>query len=280
MTDDSPTVRLLDGVHVVSLAGNLPGPLAVERLVEWGARATKVESPQGDMFATAAPQWYAELRRGQEVVVLDLKQPGGQQRFAELLREADVLVTSMRPSAAERLGLPALAAQCGVGFVEIVGHADDPDRPGHDLTYQASAGTLHPSVMPLVPVADMLGAERAVSAVLAALRLRDAGRPARLRVSLEEAAQFASGAVRHGLTTPGGLLGGGLPQYAVYATADGHVALAALEPHFAQRLAAHVGTTADEITQALAARTTAEWEERAAELDIPLVAVRSGAASS
>jgi crotonobetainyl-CoA:carnitine CoA-transferase CaiB-like acyl-CoA transferase len=82
----------------------------------------------------------------------------------------------------------------------------------------------------------------------------------------------------HGLTGARGLLGGDLPAYAVYAAADGHVALAALEPHFVRRLAAAVEVAPDELTrehleQVFAARTAAEWERWAVERDIPLVAV-------
>lgn len=60
---------------------------------------------------------------------------------------------------------------------------------GHDLTYQATHGTLQPPTMPTVPVADMLGAERAVSEALAALiATAKSGTGQVRRVVLEEAA--------------------------------------------------------------------------------------------
>lgn len=55
----------LDGFRVVSLAVNLPGPLAAARLREMGAEVIKVEPPAGDPLAVGAPSWYAELIGGQ-----------------------------------------------------------------------------------------------------------------------------------------------------------------------------------------------------------------------
>ncbi len=46
----------LDGVTVVSLAVNLPGPLATARLAQLGADVTKVEPPAGDPLAVGAPE--------------------------------------------------------------------------------------------------------------------------------------------------------------------------------------------------------------------------------
>jgi crotonobetainyl-CoA:carnitine CoA-transferase CaiB-like acyl-CoA transferase len=60
-------MKPLDGVDVVSLAVNLPGPLAAARLREFGATVTKVEPPAGDPLAAGAPQWYSKLTSGQRV---------------------------------------------------------------------------------------------------------------------------------------------------------------------------------------------------------------------
>lgn len=268
----------LDGVRVVSLAPNLPGPLAAARLAQMGATVTKVEAPTGDPLQHVAPGWYAELARGQQVLTLDLKDHADRVELSRLLTRADVLITAMRPSALARLGLHRDVDEHGLVHVEIVGHdGDRADEAGHDLTYQASAGTLQPPQLPTVLVADLLGGERAVSAALAGLRQRDLhGGPVRERVVLEDAARSAADGVRHGLTAPGGALGGGRPSYDVYPTADGHVAVAALEPHFARRLTEVLGGTREELAERLAAEPSAHWEALARRLDLPLVAVREG----
>ncbi|NNM47064.1 CoA transferase [Knoellia sp. DB2414S] len=265
----------LAGVSVVSLAVNLPGPLAAARLASMGASVTKVEPPSGDPLQTVAPGWYDELVAGQEVVTLDLKDPAGRTALEDRLVDADVLLTAMRPSALARLGLVESIERHGLVLVEVVGYdGERSDEAGHDLTYQAAQGTLLPPTMPLVPLVDVLGAERAVSAALAGLRRRASVKTdVRERVVLDDVAFHASAAVRHGLTGPGDVLGGGLPTYGIYATADGHVAVGAIEPHFAGRLADAVGRTREELAARFGTESSAHWESLGRSLDIPLVAV-------
>jgi crotonobetainyl-CoA:carnitine CoA-transferase CaiB-like acyl-CoA transferase len=197
----------LAAVTVVSLATNLPGPVAAARLVSLGASVVKVEPPAGDPLGMVVPSWYDELIAGQEVITLDLKDPGGRSTLETELASADVLLTSMRPSASARLGLVDAVARHGLVLVEIVGYEGErAEEAGHDLTYQAARGMVLPPAMPLVPVVDLLGAEHAVSAVLAGLRRRDLGEAApHLRVVLDEVAGQASATVRHGLTGPPGM---------------------------------------------------------------------------
>lgn len=49
------TSRPLEGIAVVSLATNLPGPAATAGLVRLGANVIKVEPPAGDAMSMAAP---------------------------------------------------------------------------------------------------------------------------------------------------------------------------------------------------------------------------------
>ncbi len=82
---------------------------------------------------------------------------------------------------------------------------------------------------------------------------------------------------QHGLTLASGLLGGGWPGYNLYRTADGWIAVAALEPHFAERLTRELAAesfTHEALGEAFARRTSAEWETWAAQHDLPIVAVR------
>lgn len=263
-------------MRVVSLAINLPGPLAAARLAALGGKVLKVEPPTGDPLAHAAPGWHAALHEHVKITRLDLKQPNDRARLDEHLADADVLITAQRPSSLARLGLDRMTEQYPrLVHTEIVGHGGDlVEVPGHDLTYQAIHGTLQPPAMPLVPVADLLGAEQAVSSTLAALLVRErTGLGGRHRVALDDAARLAGSAVRHELMGPGGPLGGLLPTYRIYATSDGHVALAAIESHFASRVHDQIGQTAEELEAAFAGAPTAHWEELAGQLDIPLVGI-------
>ena len=273
--------RPLRGIRVVSLAVNLPGPLTAARYTALGAAVTKVVPPTGDPLAWVSPAWHDALQAGQEVVSLDLKSSGGQTKLGELLAGADALLTSTRPAALARLGLDwaTLSARYPrLCHVAIVGYpAPDEGRAGHDLTYQASAGLLEPPRFPRIPLADYAGSERAVTALFALLWARArTGRGERSVVSLAEALAPYADALRYGLLAPGTLLGGGSSLYGLYRAAGGWVAVAALEPHFADKLARALGLadlTAESLAQAFLARPAWEWEAWAAEQDIPLAAV-------
>ncbi len=268
----------LTGIQVVSLASNLPGPIAAAQLASMGAQVTKIEPPAGDPLAAVARAWYDELVADQEIVVLDLKQSEQRGRLDDYLADADALITAMRPSALSRLDLHRLSeTHPALVHVEIVGHdGDAAEVPGHDLTYQAAHGTLCPPTMPLVPVADLLGAERAVSAAVAGLLSRTrVGRGGHYKIVLDHAAQMAGAAVRHGLMGPATPLGGAFPTYRIYPTLDGYVALGALEPHFAARVSEHIGHTIEELESTFKTRTTSYWEAIGRELDIPLAEVKA-----
>jgi len=270
---------LLEGVRVVSLAVNLPGPVAASRLASLGARVVKVEPPTGDPLRSIAASWYAELAQGHDVRVLDLKDDDGRAALDDLLATADLLLTSSQPGALARLGLgwSELSARFPrLCQVAIVGHlAPDDDVAGHDLTYQAVTGTLTPPTMPTVLIADLAGAERAVSEGLAALICRDTnGSTSYREVALSAICEDLAQPIRHGLTTPAGVLGGALPAYGLYATASGHLALAALEPHFRAQLLEVTDTdgSRNALEALFATRSAQEW---GTEHDIPIAAVRA-----
>ncbi len=95
----------LKGTHIVSLATNLPRPIAASRLQEMGASITKIEPPSGDPLMRYSPEWYERLVEGQQVVKLDLKDSNQRRQLDELLKYSHLLITSMRLGALERLAL-------------------------------------------------------------------------------------------------------------------------------------------------------------------------------
>lgn len=269
----SPRGGALHGVRIVSLAQNVPGPVAVARLVGEGARALKIEPPQGDPLSDMSPAWYGELHRRVTIQRVDLKAARGRAVLDSLLAKADLLVTSQRPAALERLGLDAAVvgrAHPHLRVVRIVGDLRAADEPGHDLTYQAKAGLLGAG-MPRTLLADLFGAERVVSAALLLLRHPA---PAEALVGLRDALDTATALVRHGLTLPDGLLGGAFPAYRVYECRTGRVAVAALEPHFRERLYGALRLPMDsDLTGVMRTRTAAGWQRWARRHDLPIVPV-------
>jgi alpha-methylacyl-CoA racemase len=279
MNSDS---TLLQGVKIVSMALNAPGPVAAARLTKLGAEVTKIEPPSGDATKRAAPAWYESLCQGQTVLCMDLKSPEGQAKLDDLLAQSDLLLASFRPSALQRLGLDweALHARHPrLCFVGIVGYAAPfEERTGHDLTYQGDLGLLRPPQMPPTLFIDLAGAERAVSMALALLnRSARKGQAGCAWVSLHECARDLAAPLKAGLTTSDGLLGGAYPLYGFYRASDGWIAVAALEPHFAERLLSELGLKKADRTaleRIFLQRKAASWEKWAADLDLPLVAVQ------
>src|SRR6516165_2149215 len=98
-------MKPLQNLRILTLATNLPGPVAVARLHQLGASVTKIEPPQGDALQHARPDWYRALHQGQEVIRLNLKDPADRASLEPRLAEADLLITATRPAALERLGL-------------------------------------------------------------------------------------------------------------------------------------------------------------------------------
>jgi alpha-methylacyl-CoA racemase len=271
----------LVGIRVLNVAVNVPAGVAAARLAELGASVSKVEPAEGDPLQAASGDLYARLTNGHTVLRLNLKDAADRGRLDELLADADVLLTSSRPSALARLGLAWADLESRfprLVQVAIVGHAEpDQERPGHDLTYLASFGLVSPPALPQTLVADLGGAERAVTAAVALLLARGRGDGDRYaEVALADAAEGFSLPWTFGLTVPDGVLGGGYPFYGLYEAKGGWIAVAALEPRFRERLVAELGVdepSHEAFGAAFAARTPAEWEQWAHERDLPIAAV-------
>ncbi|HEX7285172.1 MAG TPA: CoA transferase [Candidatus Angelobacter sp.] len=281
LTSNSPG-QPLEGIKVVSLGINTPGPVAAARLAALGAQVIKVEPPAGDPLKTFAPAWYEQLRARQNVVTLDLKDASGRAQLDDLLNTAELLIASFRPSAMQRLRLdwPTLHAQHPqLCFVSITGYPPPrEERSGHDLTYLAETGLLTPPDLPPSLFVDLAGAERCVTQALALLLHHErTGEAGWSTVSLDECAQELAAPAQAGLTSPGGLLRGAFPLYGVYETKEGWIAVAALEPHFAQKLLSELGLALadrEQLARVFRRRSAADWEKWAEERDLPLVAVR------
>lgn len=276
----------LAGVRVLSLALNLPGPAALMRCRAMGATCTKLEPPSGDPMGHYNRTAYAALHEGVSIEVADLKTEAGQHHLHRALQDTDVLLTSFRPSALAKLGLgwDALHARHpALSQVAIVGAPGErAEEPGHDLTYLAESGLVAGTALPPTLYADMGGALLASEAVLkAALRSAAMGKSGiYLEVALNAAADWLALPRTWGLTTPTGAVGGAHAGYRVYPCADGRVAVAALEPHFAARLCEAAGVASTDMTAPgtheaierwIGARTRAELDAMARERDVPLL---------
>lgn len=275
----------LAGIKVVTLAQNIPGPIAARKLIAMGASVIKIEPPQGDPLATICPSWYRSLCEGQLVCRLDLRADSDHRKICDYLKECDLFLTSIRPSSLVHLSLEwdklhsRFSRLCQVA---IIGYpAPDHNRPGHDLNYLASLGLLSPPHVPSTLLADLAGAVQAVNSALLLLFARERrGISGYAEVSLSESAEIYAEPLRYGLTGTEGIVGGGSPRYNLYETRDGWIAVAALEHHFWDTLTKNLGIIQpdpeyEELRRVFLTKTSREWEEWAISLDIPITAIRN-----
>lgn len=292
----------LRGVQILSLALNLPGPAALMRCQQMGARCVKLEPPAhpsapqgstGDPMGLYNRGAYDTLHQGVRIATADLKSDKGQKALHRELAKADVLLTSFRPSALQKLGLewktlhklyPTLSLVVIVGAPGVRA-----EEPGHDLTYLAENNLVGGLELPPTLYADMGGSLMASEAILQArLHQLQRGKGVRLEIALSDAAAYLALPRTWGLTQPGSAVGGGHAGYRVYACKDGRVAMAALEPHFAASLATAVGLNTSSIktmfapdTHAAVAaflltQTRAQLDKLATDKDIPLFTLPKG----
>jgi crotonobetainyl-CoA:carnitine CoA-transferase CaiB-like acyl-CoA transferase len=180
----------LAGIRVLDLTTVLVGPYCTQLLAEMGAEVTKVEAPEGDVVRLIGPGrspgmgcMFITINRGKRSIALDLKRPEARAALLRLARQADVLVTNIRPAAMARLGLdyPALReANPRLVYASVLGYGQNgpyAPRPAYDdlmqgaaliagLNAQVNGG--EPRYVPLA-MADRITGLMAASAVNAAL---------------------------------------------------------------------------------------------------------------
>jgi crotonobetainyl-CoA:carnitine CoA-transferase CaiB-like acyl-CoA transferase len=149
----------LDGVRGVELGVWVAGPAAGGVLADWGADVVKIEPPSGDparMFGRMlgiedglSPPFEMD-NRGKRSIVLDVTTEDGRATTRELLSDADVFITNVRPAALTRMGLdfaavaeqnPMLVYGLITGYGE---NGPDAGRAAYDVAaFWARSGLAH-----------------------------------------------------------------------------------------------------------------------------------------
>ncbi len=143
----------LAGIRVIDCTVNILGPLAAQILGDMGADVIKIETPQGDPMRHSGPSRNANMaslfmnaNRNKRSVVLDLKRPACLEAMLRLTATADVFIHSLRPDAAQRLGIAyANVRKCNDRIIYAYGpgyRADGPNRnrPAFDDVIQGESG--------------------------------------------------------------------------------------------------------------------------------------------
>ena len=184
----------LKDIKILDLTSVGFGPYACQILGDYGAEIIKIESREGDITRGIAPfrnkgmgHFFINANRNKRSLVLDLKTEAGKKAFFKLAKKSDVIMTSIRPAAMDRLGIgyevckqlnPSLIYVALVGFGQSGPYAK---RPAYDDIIQGVSGMAamqggregDPTFVN-ASVCDKICSQIAVHATLAALFSRTA----------------------------------------------------------------------------------------------------------
>lgn len=253
-------MKPLENLIILDFSQFLAGPAAAMRLADLGARVIKIERPgTGDICrqlyisnlgVEGDSTLFHSINRNKEGYAANLKDPADLEKIRRLIAKADVLIENFRPGVMDKLGLgyeatKAINSRLVYGTVTGYG-AKGPwvGKPGQDLLAQSMSGLAWLSgdegdgPVPMgLAVADLTASAHLVQGILACLVRRGiTGEGGRVEVSLLESIldlQFEvitthlndgfKDPQRSAVRNAHAYLGA---PYGIYATADGHLALA------------------------------------------------------
>lgn len=258
----------LQGLRVIDLTRNLPGPFATRLLGDLGADIIKIEPKSGDP-ARALGGLFEALNHGKTIEKYDFRDAQGIEAIKTHLKDADVMLDSFRPGVLEGMGLDAKtlhAINPKLVIVSITGYGSEvgddiehewANKAGHDINFMAMSGVLDQlktakgeQAMPNVQFADLAGgSDTAVIALLAGVfAAQRTGVGRHIAVSMTHSLYHhmimpkATGALVKSFSGQNpppqyDFLGGLLPCYRLYKTADDrYMAVGSLELKFWQGL--------------------------------------------
>lgn len=250
----------LEGLRVLDFSQFLAGPYAALKLADMGADVVKVERiGTGDLsrhlYLTdtrigGESTIFHAINRNKRSVAVDMKSDIDRAAIRDLVRGADVVLQNFRPGVMDRLGFGYEAVRAinpKVVYGSVTGYGTDGpwvDLPGQDLLAQARSGMMWLTggaddgpVAVGLPIGDVLAGAALAHGVLAQLFRRERhGVGGLVETSLIEVLAD----LQFELLTTWLNDGGRMPRrsgqnpahaylaapYGVYATADGHLAIA------------------------------------------------------
>lgn len=183
----------LTGYRILDLTSVAFGPYATQILGDNGADVIKIESPAGDITRDIQParsrgmgSFYLNANRNKRSLVLDLKKSAGREVLFRLMKDADLIVHSVRQDAMDRLGLSyadCRAVKPDIVYVAAVGFRPDGPYAGkaaYDDIIQGLSGmvammaltTGEPRYVP-ASIADKVASTHLVYAMTMALLHRE-----------------------------------------------------------------------------------------------------------
>ena len=252
--------------RVLDLSRVRAGPTCVKQFADFGADVIKIESPPGvdpneGMGGPRHGPDMQNLHRNKRAMTLNLKLPEAREIFARLVKTADVVVENYRPDVKYRLGLDYASLEKlnpRIILASISGFGQDGpyrDRPGFDQIAQGMSGLMSvtgaPGKGPMrtgAAIADITAGLFAALGVMTALLEREtSGRGQWVQSSL-----LQSGIALLDFQAARYLMKGEVPPQvgndhptsmptSAYATADGHINVAASGEGMWARLCEAIG---------------------------------------
>jgi CoA:oxalate CoA-transferase len=253
-------MKPLENLLVLDFSQFLAGPAASMRLADLGARVIKIERPgTGDICrqlyisnlgVEGDSTLFHSINRNKQGYAADLKNPADLEKIRKLIARADVLIENFRPGVMDKLGLGYEAVRAlnpRLVYGSVTGYGSEGPwigKPGQDLLAQSMSGLAwlsgdqSESPVPMgLAIADLTTSAHLVQGILACLVRRGiTGEGGRVEVSLLESIldlQFevitthlndgGQAPQRSAVRNAHAYLGA---PYGIYATADGHIALA------------------------------------------------------
>lgn len=253
-------MKPLENLVVLDFSQFLAGPAAAMRLADLGARVIKIERPEGgdicrqlyisNLGVEGDSTLFHSINRNKEGYAANLKDPADLAKVRALITKADVLIENFRPGVMQKLGLDhdsVKAINPRIVYATVTGYGTRGPwvgKPGQDLLAQSMSGLAWLSgdadegPVPMgLAVADLTASAHLVQGILACLVRRGVtGSGGRVEVSLLESIldlQFEvitthlndgfKDPQRSAVRNAHAYLGA---PYGIYATADGHLALA------------------------------------------------------
>jgi crotonobetainyl-CoA:carnitine CoA-transferase CaiB-like acyl-CoA transferase len=175
---------------ILDLTRARAGPTCVRQLVDWGARAIKIEMPGGrdgdGMGGNRHGFDFQNLHRGKDAITLNLRDPEGVAIFKKLAKDADIIVENYRPDVKRRLGIDyedirAVNPRIIYGSISGFGQSGPyRDRPGVDQIAQGMGGLMSITGLPGqgpvrvgIPIADLCSGVFLAQGILVALIERE-----------------------------------------------------------------------------------------------------------
>ncbi len=253
-------MKPLENLIVLDFSQFLAGPAAAMRLADLGARVIKIERPgTGDICrqlyisnlgVEGDSTLFHSINRNKQGYSANLKDPADLEKIRALIAKADVLIENFRPGVMDKLGLGYdVVKQINPRIVygTVTGYGTEGPwvgKPGQDLLAQSMSGLAWLSgndgegPVPMgLAVADLTASAHLVQGILACLVRRGITQEGgRVEVSLLESIldlqfEVITTHLNDGFKEPKrssvrnahAYLGA---PYGIYATADGHLALA------------------------------------------------------